>query len=382
MPRSSKTGIRGLYRDDDGRYRIDLRYIDSHGVKQRHQEMMPPGVTAGMARKRAQDVLSNALEGKVTRQEAKHPTKLSDAFDVYLKWVQTNRPKSYRDKKSIKAVWIATVGDVPISRLDLALLEVYKFKRLNEQTAPATINKGLKTVLHMCSVASKHKWGWMSRDQAAELRDVELLTEPPGRQRPIQQWELQAIFGAFTRRDSRFARRVVQADLYCGCRLGELLGLTVRNVDLRRKLIDLSHTKQNRNHQIMITQPLAEILKEALAEPVRKCDKVFVNRFGEPYTVSGFSKQFSKIADRAGVPDITYHDLRRHVGTVLANAGERLEVIAKLLGHSTTAPTQRSYAHLVTDSTRGAFNTLASVALALPVDSAGKPQTSKKKATS
>jgi integrase len=150
-------------------------------------------------------------------------------------------------------------------------------------------------------------------------------------------------------------------------------------VDLRRKLIDLSRPKQNRNHQIVIGPPLAAVLKEALAEAADGF--VFLSGRGKPYTVDGFSKHFAKVAARAGVPDITFHDLRRHVGTLLINAGERLDVVSKLLGHSTVAVTQRSYPHLATEATRGAFATLASFAPALPPAKQRKSHNSQKQAS-
>jgi integrase len=379
MPRRNMSGIRGLYFDAEGRARIDLRYRDAKGSPQRHKEVFPPGTTRGAARIRAQAVLAAAIAGTLTPRSTAAPLRLSEAFDQYLKWIAVNRPKAHKQRKSIKARWVATVGDVPIERLDATLLETYKARRLAAgDTAPATINKGLMVAKHMCRVAARSDWGWMDRERAAVIREVPMLKEPPGRQRPIQPDELSAIFGAFRRKDSRFARRVVSAALLTGCRLGELLDLRVEEVDLRRKLIDLSRTKQNRNHQIVITAPLAEILKEALAEPKRKGAHVFISGRGAAYTVDGFSKQFAKVAKRAGVPDITFHDLRRHVGTMLINGGERLEVVSKLLGHSTVAVTQRSYAHMATDATRAAF---AKLALAAPVAPAlpPRPKTPKRK---
>jgi len=371
MPLPSKTGIRGLYVDADDRRRIDLRYTDSAGQPQRYKEVFPPGTPKRAAEERARQVLAAAITGTlVGRRDATEVGKLSEAFDQYLSWVETNRPKAHKQRKSIKAVWIATVGDVAIGRLDAALLERYKTKRQALKVAPATINKGLRTIKHMAGVASRGGWGWIDRERAAILREVGMLKEPPGRQRPIKPAELQAILAEFKRVDSRFARRVVQATLLTGCRLGEILALVNADVDLKRKTIDLSKTKQNRNHQIVITPPLAAVLKEALAEEKRRGGAVFVNRAGKAYTVDGFSKHFANVADRAKVPDITFHDLRRHVGTLLINEGERLEVVSKLLGHSTVAVTQRSYAHLATDATRAAFGRLATFAPALPPVSA------------
>src|SRR5690606_7907626 len=87
---------------------------------------------------------------------------------------------------------------------------------------------------------------------------------------------------------------------------------------------------------------------------------------------------WQRVADRAGVPDVTFHDLRRHVGTQLINAGERLEVVSKLLGHQTVAVTQRSYAHLATAATASAFERLA-VAFSLPSGEVGDGESAEKK---
>ncbi|HWA76291.1 MAG TPA: site-specific integrase [Polyangiaceae bacterium] len=373
MSRSNSSGVKGLYKGKGGRYRIDLRCTDRDGTPQRHREVLPLGITAGAARLRAQAVLENALAGRPTKPQPGEVARLSQAFDAYLAWVETNRPKAHKQRKSQVKVWLATVGDVPVAKLDGALLESYKSKRLaTGETAPATINKGLMIVKHMSGLAARSGWAWMTRERAAVIREVGMLKEPPGRQRPIKPKELDALLAAFTRKDSRFARRVVLADLLTGCRLGELLSLRAGAIDFKRQTIDLSETKQNRNHQIAITPPLATLLKEALAdwEPGEQTPAnarpVFRSRLGRAYTVDGFSKQFAKVAKRAGVPDITFHDLRRHVGTMLINSGERLEVVSKLLGHSNVAVTQRSYAHLTTDATRAAFAHLAEIAPALP----------------
>lgn len=294
-------------------------------------------------------------------------TTLSDAFDQYLCWVKTNRPKSYRVRKSIVAVWIETLGNPSIDELGSALLEQYKTARLQANAAPGTVNRGLAMVKHLAGLAARSNWGWMTRPRATEIGEVSMLAEPPGRQRPIKPAELDALFAAFRRSDARFARRVVAASLLTGCRLGEILGLKEGDVDLQRGFIDLSHTKQNRNHQIVISEPLRHLLTEALSDRGQQHGGyVFTSSRGGRYTVSGFSRHYSRVAERAGLSDVTFHDLRRHVGTSLVNSGVRLEVVSKLLGHSTVAATQRSYAHLATEATRAAFEALARVAPVLP----------------
>jgi integrase len=221
----------------------------------------------------------------------------------------------------------------------------------------------------------------IDRERAAEIREVPMLREPPGRQRPIKPKELEALLSAFKRVDARFARRVMQATLLTGCRLGEILDLREHEADLRRGVLDFSRTKQNRNQQVPVSPPLAALVKEALADTPRKkgVDVVFTNSRGVAYTVDGFSKHFAKVAERAKCPDITFHDLRRHVGTVLINEGERLEVVSKLLGHSNVAVTQRSYAHLSNDALKASVASLAKLAPSLP--SAEAPKTTNQRKT-
>jgi integrase len=266
MPRPSRTGVHGLFKEGS-RYRIDLRYVDASGAPARYQERLPLGTPGRAATLHAQQVVASALAGTLARVDSGAQATLREAFDQYLTWVATNRPRSHGNRTSIAAVWLRTVGDVPAAALGPEVVERYKKARRASGSSPATVNRGVAMVKHMAGVAARAGWPWMTRERAVELREVGTLREPPGRQRPIQSAELDAIIGAFRRADSRFARRVTAAALLTGCRLGELLSLRKGSVDLKRGTIDLSHTKQNRNHQVAVTGALAALVQESLAEP-------------------------------------------------------------------------------------------------------------------
>ena len=55
---------------------------------------------------------------------------------------------------------------------------------------------------------------------------------------------------------------------------------------------------------------------------------------------------------RSIVSSITPHTLRRTFGSYLLNKGLRLEVVSKLLGHSSTVVTERAYAELLGSTIR------------------------------
>ncbi|SPR11614.1 integrase [Orientia tsutsugamushi] len=49
---------------------------------------------------------------------------------------------------------------------------------------------------------------------------------------------------------------------------------------------------------------------------------------------------WNKIRKKAGIPDVTIHDLRRMFATWMINNGEELNTIAKMLGHSSITTTK------------------------------------------
>jgi site-specific recombinase XerD len=76
-----------------------------------------------------------------------------------------------------------------------------------------------------------------------------------------------------------------------------------------------------------------------------------VTRHGTPMQSRYIWWTVRSLAARANVTSIgghtvTPHTLRRTYATDLLNRGVRLEVVSRLLGHSTTAVTEKFYAHL------------------------------------
>lgn len=54
-----------------------------------------------------------------------------------------------------------------------------------------------------------------------------------------------------------------------------------------------------------------------------------------------------RLLEKAGLPDVRFHDLRHGAATVLLAAGVPLKVVSELLGHSSVAITADIYAHVL-----------------------------------
>lgn len=68
---------------------------------------------------------------------------------------------------------------------------------------------------------------------------------------------------------------------------------------------------------------------------------------GRPYNKN--SPWFIKVRDRAGVTGFRFHDIRHTFATRYLNAGGSIEMLSKILGHSSIQMTER-YAHFATSS--------------------------------
>lgn len=364
MPRASRTGVRGLYYDPvEKLFRIDFRWRNARtGEMNRHRERLPRATKKPAAQRRAEEVVNLALSGKLHERRGDVPTNLDAAFKRYLEYVKTNLgERAHDDRERHADLWVKHIGNVALVDLSSFQIEGYKSKRKKDvretpdgekPPAPATINRELATMKHFLGQAAE--WGWIADGHAAKLRKVKMLKEPPGRVRWLSDAERQRLYASLP---VEFAR-VVTAGALSGMRRAELVGLRKEQVDLKRRLIALTKTKSNRTRHVPISDALAAVLKDALACSDGEQPHVFMSRRKVPYTPDGVSSFFRKLVKRAGIEDFHLHDLRHDFATQVRRHGAGLDVVAKLLGHSTLAMSQR-YAHLGDDTMRSAVEAIA-----------------------
>jgi integrase len=360
MPRASRTGVRGLFRNADGRWRIDLRWRESGtGEYRRFQEMLPDDIKAPAAKARARKHLQAALAGG-WNPKAEGERKLKAALEEYIKWRTTNGRAAVEASEATCTRFVASFGDVELSAVSPFAVERFKRDRYADGAGPATVNRALALLRHFYGLAAK--WGWVSTAHAAAIRGVASMKEAPGRVRYLSPDEESAVMTALEDRP-RF-RRVVVTALLTGMRQGELLRLRAEAVDLAAGEITLTRTKSNKVRRIPIGPALVPVLKEAISASASGF--VFESRKREPYTKDGLRSAWDRVAEEAKLEDFHFHDLRHSFATALRRRGAGLDVIQRLLGHSTLAMVMR-YAHVGEDMVRTAINALpAPVASPLP----------------
>lgn len=350
MPRPSPYGVRGLYKGDDDRYYIDLRFRHPTTQKRdRYSETLPDGTTLGTAQKRARDVLNAALAGTLLKRGAETaPETLERAFERYLEVCATNGGKSDpKYKQRHRDRWVETLGST--FRLDAfseLAIEKHKRRRVAAGKQPGTVNRELVTIKHFLNRCVD--WGWLPRRPK-----IVLLAEPPPRVRWLTDDERVALALELGKKQRAHFRRVCSAALLSGQRLGKIIALRKVDVDLAKRTLtirDMAKGGRRKTSHVPISDALAAVLAEAIADAGDGCPFVFAagrRQRGQkrPYSRNGASSFFAKLAECAGISDFHFHDLRHDFATRVRRGGAGLDVLQRLLGHATAAMTQR-YAHL------------------------------------
>jgi integrase len=79
-------------------------------------------------------------------------------------------------------------------------------------------------------------------------------------------------------------------------------------------------------------------------------DLVFPTRNGTPYAPRNLIRDWTKLVAEAGVPYITFHDLRDTNASYTAVRSKSFVALRDKLGHAETATTLKKYVHLLPES--------------------------------
>ncbi|WP_417814096.1 tyrosine-type recombinase/integrase [Thalassospira alkalitolerans] len=140
-------------------------------------------------------------------------------------------------------------------------------------------------------------------------------------------------------------RTVIALGAFTGLREGDVVRLPWSSYD--GSAININQGKTNEPHWV----PVQDVLKAILDVTPRKGTIICVNTRGKSWTGSGFRTSFrnqvilplreaGQIGER-----LTFHGLRHTVGTALADAGADTRTIMAVLGHKTSAMSEKYSKH-------------------------------------
>jgi integrase len=194
------------------------------------------------------------------------------------------------------------------------------------------------------------EWGWRPDNP---VKGTERYNEER-RDRWLADDELRRLCAVLDCHPNQRAANAVRLQILTGARMGEVLNARKDALDLERGVwTKPSHqTKQKRTEHV----PLSAQGLALVAGIVRASDPASPHLFpgnnpGQP--LRDVKKFWASALRQAGITDYRRHDNRHTYASHLVSSGLSLEIVGRLMGH-TTAITTKRYAHLADDPLRAA----------------------------
>jgi integrase len=221
--------------------------------------------------------------------------------------------------------------DRPLSSVTLRSIDEYRTWR-KEKGGESSIHTRLVILKRMFSLAAEWEWfGVNGISPLAKFRNTE-------KQRIRIRWMSQEEEDLIFQNSPEWFQEIILFAVNTGMRIGEIVNLTWKDIDLFRKTIVVLRTKSGEPRTIPINSRLYEILLRKSKIRLITSDKVF------PFTKAQIQNFWVATCKGLKIDNLHFHDLRHTFATRLIRGGCDLYTVQLLLGHSTPTMTQR-YAH-------------------------------------
>ena len=261
----------------------------------------------------------------------------------------------------------ATQGEISKNTCDLYHREVrrirpgFEHRRVQEITrrqlqeyldtldiAASTENQTIIAVRFMYRYAQKE----LQINTGNPAQDLKRKRTQP-RDRYLQSDEVGRLFDTLAQEDE-YWQHLALILIFTGQRKGNVYQMEWREIDMERQTWTIPASKAKTRSQITVAliDEAMTIIKARYSK--RNSQYVFPNRTNpdKPLIVTQY-RWWMRIRERAGLQDLTIHDLRRTLASWQAKEGVGIHQIAQSLGHANISTTAKIYAHLDTSSTRG-----------------------------
>ena len=318
----------------------NIRELDSGKwqVQVRHRGMRPVAKSFNTKTEAAR--FARLLESEidrgvfVDRTEAQRST-LGELIDRYLAEV-TPLKKSARSNAQCLRQLKQHFGAISPAALRSADIAAYRDARLKSGLAGATVVKEINSLSHLVDVAIKD-WG-----VALHVNPVKLVRRPPvarGRERRLLPGEEAKLFAACDKSRAVMLTPVVRFAIETAMRMGEMLALEWRYVDMTQRVATLTDTKTGDARQV----PLSNAAIAAIASLPRHIKDGRV--FWAWSRADSLENAWRRAVKSASIIDFRFHDLRHEAVSRLFELGLNPMEVASISGHKTLQMLKR-YTHL------------------------------------
>jgi integrase len=262
-------------------------------------------------------------------------TKVGTLLDDLLDFYKRNR-RSHDHfaqpyvEKNLRPFW----GNYLACRVTTKAVGAYRKRRQRQGAAPATINRELALLRRSFRLGMR-----ATPQKVTHVPHFEMAPENNVRVGFLVPEQYERLLSELPRE----LKPLLVVGYHVGCRRGEALPLRIDQVDMEAREITLhsGETKNSEGRVLPIYGDMVEALEaqfKEIREKWPRCKYVF-HRYGKP--IKDFRGSWEAACDRAGLPGLLFHDLRRSAVRNMVRAGIPEGIAMKISGHKTRSVFER-----------------------------------------
>lgn len=284
---------------------------------------------------------------------------LADALRKYLNHVSSQKRSNSerRDRDSVKAILKKIDRNISLADVTSQRLAAYRDTRLKE-VKPSTLQKEFALFSHLFNVARK-EWGLPITNPVTDVNRPKIRN---GRTRFLTKEEAQRLLDVAKASRNKKLYYYLLIMMHTGMRPSEAAGLKWGDVDLDARLVKLYVTKTD-SRNVPLTKKAESALRSIRPTDAQVDTPVFLagsnlsSKRLKDLPSLYFRRAFDNARKKAGLGDITLHDLRHTAASHLLMEGVDLRTLAEILGHRTMQMVLR-YTHLHNKHLKDAIETI------------------------
>ena len=311
-----------------------------------------PTVSKNFRLKRAAEDWSRTTEDEIIRgiyspRSQSEKMTLSLAIKRYLKEVTPTKKASTQQREVGRSKQLnSSLGKYSLAALNTDIISDFRDSRLEDGKSNNTVRLELALLSHIYTTAIQE---WNIGITVNPVANIRKPSPGQGRDRRLIGDEEERLIQACEEHSNPFLGWMVRLALYTAMRLGEVSNLTRQKINLEKRTIFLSDTKNNESRTVPLTNKALKVINEVLNHPIRPVDTnlLFYGEPGrdkkrKPYTIN---KLWNQALERADIHDLRFHDLRHEATSRFVEAGLSDQQVSSITGHKSMQMLRR-YTHL------------------------------------
>jgi integrase/recombinase XerC len=249
--------------------------------------------------------------------------------------------ESYRQDLAVFGRWFEGSNGEPFTAKAVTPADLREYRshlQAVERRKPSTINRKLAALRAFFSWAHADQ-----RIQESPTDSIKGVKSEPAAPRWLEKRQADTLIRTVERHGNKRDLAIVQLLRHTGVRVGEVVSIELRDVDLSEHKGELRFWGKGAKHRAI---PLNGTARRAIVEylkvhPASADEHLFLSSRGRRPTIKAVQDLVAKYGRLAGIEDVSPHALRHSFGKHLVEEGVDLVTVQTLLGHSRVEATAR-----------------------------------------